>query len=475
MRKKGFLSLSLICLLSGLSAGCADRTVDYDLNGAGTESAENFSLEQFVQTERWNDEITVVAEDGKEIGLKVNAEIVLPDTDAMSVVEVEETVIDGEYKKELLTLFFGDSEIYYHDTAHCTREELEEMIAETEDSISEVRSMLEDSFNDDQLQEREAWFEDQEERLQEYRSCLQSAKDTYTLAEDFDSCNEYAAYRDGVLYGAVFTVGSEERHTVSRIDIHAMDGEYQGPESLKDFQEIMQFGMDYMWSGGSAEAQAGTNECSFSREEARNLADRFVDQSGRVNQVCFEEYEVQWIGQNLEETDEEGSYTVVDEKSVVYGYEFVYGTGVDEMAFASFGGLTEFDQFWTISDLPEDWYDIADWIRIIVTDDGIIDVRTEYPITIGRVTEQVELLPLKTVQDILKNELTEHGDRYDFTKNKYFNTLELIYFRVKDDAKAGSYSYVPAWCLCEKDGDTYQHAVLVNAIDGSIIYLRDEL
>lgn len=467
--------LLLACLMAGLFSGCADRAVDYDLNGEGTEHAINSKLEQFAEAENWNAEVTVTAENGSETHITINAQVVLPDADDMSVVEVEEAVVDGEYKKTLLTCFFEDGEIYYHDLAHCTREELEDMITETENSISDLRNDMAENPQDYASVNSEEWFEYQEEQLQEYRAYLQTAKDTYTLAEDFDMCNEYAGYRDGILYGVVFQTRNETAQTVSWIDIRSMDGVYVGPESLKDFDEVNRMHLDYMWSGESAGTEAGTNECTLSQEEAKALADRFVDRSGRTNQICFEESEVLWQGHNLEEMEEEGSYTITDQADAVYGYEFVYGTGVDEMAFASFGGLTAFNQFWTIADLPENWYDTDDQIRIIVTDAGIIDVRMEYPITINHVTRQVELLPLETVQSILKNELIENGSRYDFSQSKYFNTLELIYFRLKDDNKAGSYSYVPVWCLCAKDRDTYQHAVLVNAIDGSVIYLQDEI
>ena len=80
----------------------------------------------------------------------------------------------------------------------------------------------------------------------------------------------------------------------------------------------------------------------------------------------------------------------------------------------------------------------------------------------------------------MRNELTEHIDQYPSLESvNYYTNMELIYFRIRDEEKKGYYSYVPVWRLSvqfeDEDGNQQmERAVLVNAIDGGVIYLQDE-
>ena len=60
--------------------------------------------------------------------VRINAPIDVPKADNMSVVTVEELKLDTNYKKKVLKAYFKDSEIYYHDLEHLTREELQSAI-----------------------------------------------------------------------------------------------------------------------------------------------------------------------------------------------------------------------------------------------------------------------------------------------------------------------------------------------------------
>lgn len=82
---------------------------------------------------------------------------------------------------------------------------------------------------------------------------------------------------------------------------------------------------------------------------------------------------------------------------------------------------------------------------------------------------------METIQKIMKSEVTEHTGRYDFSGGNGFNAMELIYFRMKNVDEPGSYSYVPVWRLCNESEYSYDNPILVNAIDGTVIHLLDEL
>ena len=90
----------------------------------------------------------------------INANIVVPDFDNMSVVEVENVKIDADYKKRFLDLYFGGNEYYYHDPDHYTVDELNEVIEDWQKTQDDTHS---------------EWLE---QRLAEYRDKLETAKTT---------------------------------------------------------------------------------------------------------------------------------------------------------------------------------------------------------------------------------------------------------------------------------------------------------
>ena len=107
-----------------------------------------------------------------------------------------------------------------------------------------------------------------------------------------------------------------------------------------------------------------------------------------------------------------------------------------------------------------------------VTDKGVISIDILNPITVTKVTNQVEILPLSTIQELMKNEVSEHPEKYDFKEYRYMTDMELIYFPVRDKENSSKLSYLPVWRLSSQH---YINPVLINGIDESVIYLDDLL
>lgn len=378
-----------------------------------------------------------------------------------------------EYKKNFLSIVFGGGEIYYHDDAHRTKAEWEDQIADLEARIAINKDTIQgQQLESDVISEADAFLASLEDELQECRSYQQSAPEDYVPADSFDDCNEFIGYRDEIPFTVDFEMNDDK--TISSIRMKCMDGRLCVPESLRGYDGVEIFDLQ-------RPVDADANQCSMSMEEAKQLADQFIDDIGRSGQVCWRTEDAWWSAYT--EHNEESVSWIEYVEDVVCGYRFVYGTGVDGKAFAEYGGMTVFDNCRTAiedtwgeaEEVSGGFYDSKDRISLVVTDAGVVDVAMDYPVDVTNVTGQVELLPLDSVKGIMKNEVMEHADDYDFTQSKYYNTMELMYFRLKNDGKQGSYSYVPAWCLSAKIGETRQHAVLVNAIDGSVIYIEDEL
>ena len=125
--------------------------------------------------------------------------------------------------------------------------------------------------------------------------------------------------------------------------------------------------------------------------------------------------------------------------------------------------------------LREDTKDITlgDSIQLTVTDNGIIDVVIEYPVSVTSISGSVEMLSLKNIEQIIKEQLKNNADKYELEINKSFNNMQLTYFRLKDKNETAKYSYVPVRSFSRLVDSQKKNVILVNAIDGTIINSED--
>lgn len=303
--------------------------------------------------------------------------------------------------------------------------------------------------------------------LQEYYDALENAGEEYTVAEEFESCDEYIGFRDGIRYNIWFSVYNDHHGIIliSPMDLYGRGVSY-APEGLEEYDHV---------SYGVNTEEVGTNQCNMPREDARTLASQMLSACGQKSSELMEEGSLVWSGWNDSE-DEDTEY-----KEITYGYSFVYGAGVDGLAFQESGNYTSYADFAGYDRLDEAFYDLQASVMVLVADEGMIGVSIMYPVTVNQITEKVELLPLSVIENIMKSEITDNFGQYSYEgwlrdNYKAFNSLELIYFRLRDRDRPGVYSYVPAWRLCwESENGYYEHPVLVNAIDGSVIYLEEEM
>lgn len=469
MRKKVFAAGLVLVLAAGMIAGCGKKAVDYSLeeDSEKGEVSASADLEQYKGVADWKDEWKVTDAGGVEQTVSVNAAVDVPDTDSMSVVEIESVIMDVDFRKNFLKCFFGGGEVYYHDEEHYTTAEIEKDIADLEawltepDTDADTKSSIKDI-------------------LEEKRALLEHASDEYTAAETFGTCRSYIGYKDDVCYAVSFSE--------SEADVRPYDGEYYGPEALRDYRFVEEMS-DYE-AGAENEA---SNACSYSMDEAQRIAEDFMTAVGRSGQICVEKKPVMWHGWNTDANAE-----TAEEEYQLYGYTFVYGSGVGDIAFAQFPDRWNYDVASTSAgrfvmqnterdsdtdSLDHDGvptYDMlsmftGDRVEITITDRGVISARIVAPVKITDITEAVDLLPLDTVESIIKNELAENGGNYNFEwMIPKYNNMKLMYLKLQNDVKKGLYTYVPVWCLSYKDEqDLYYHPVFVNAISGNVIDIMD--
>lgn len=421
--------------------GCAGKKVDYGNESESKETKNMSALADIKADSGWKENFTIQTGNGEKT-VYVNANIVVPDFDNMSVVEVENVKIDADYKKRFLDLYFGGNEYYYHDPDHYTVDELNKVIEDWQKTQDETHM---------------EWLE---QRLAEYRDKLETAKTTYTVAKDLESCEVFAGYK-----GDVFCEVEFEAHKVHAYALSQSGTDY-GPPSLRneDYDTITQTFQD---EDLKDKADETSNEGSKSAASTKKEAGDFLSKLGMQNQVERGECECSWIGFN---NSEEGN----DYQTAVWGYIYSYATGIDGITFKDGLDRDTYFSVYETNDSDTDDVTLPDSTLLTVTDDGIIDVQLEYPVNVTQIYKDVELISLKNIEQIIKAEITENPDKYDTASS--FNKLQLSYLKIRSDSEQGKYSYVPAWVLSRMvDYSSERNAIFVNAIDGTIIDLENSL
>lgn len=421
--------------------GCAGKKVDYGNESESKEKKNMSALADIKADSDWKENFTIQTGNGEKT-VYINANIVVPDFDNMSVVEVENVKIDADYKKRFLDLYFGGNEYYYHDPDHYTVDELNEVIEDWQKTQDDTHS---------------EWLEQQ---LAEYRDKLETAKTTYTVAKDLENCEVFAGYK-----GDVFCEVEFEAHKVHAYAWYQSGTDY-GPPSLRneDYDTITQTFQD---DDLKDKADETSNEGSKSAASAKKEAGNFLSKLGMQDLVERGECECGWIGFN---NSEEGN----DYQTATWGYIYSYATGIDGITFKDGLDRDTYLSVYETNDSDTDDVTLPDSTLLTVTDDGIIDVQLEYPVNVTQIYKDVELISLKNIEQIIKAEITENPDKYDTTSS--FNKLQLGYLKIRSDSEPGKYSYVPAWALSRMvDYSSERNAIFVNAIDGTIIDLENSL
>ena len=316
--------------------GCSGKKIDYGNESESKETKNMSALADIRADSGWNENFTIQTGNGEKT-VYVNANIVVPDFDNMSVVEVENVKIDADYKKRFLDLYFGGNEYYYHDPDHYTVDELNEVIEDWQKTQDETHS---------------EWLEQQ---LAEYRDKLETAKTTYTVAKDLENCEVFAGYK-----GDVFCEVDFEAHKVHAYALHQSGTDY-GPPSLRneDYDTITQTFQD---DDLKDKADETSNEGSKSAASAKKEAGDFLSKLGMQDLVERGECECSWIGFN---NSEEGN----DYQTAVWGYIYSYATGIDGITFKDGFDMDTYLSGYEAIDSDIDDVTLPDSTLLTVTDD----------------------------------------------------------------------------------------------------------
>lgn len=474
--KKKFLKIGIVIYsIAGLLCGCNEKELDYNLakdtmgdkNIVGT----TFNLAQFADAERWTEDMKTTLDNGTSVNIQINAKITVPERNSMSVIEVKEPDFDNAYKEQVVKGVFGESEVYYYDDTHLPKTLLSEKIGEYEEEVAKRQQEINEvSMSENYQAQVKSEISEYEEKIADCERAFVTATDDYIPVTKYDS-NVYLGYRNG----APYILRMEYRTDYNGLYFRNMEISLK-PQNVYDIcPKEMEKSKDMFFTEGYG-GDESNNQCELNEQRARDLAEEALLDIGFSNPVFISSAPLQWLG-DMEQIEEK---TWKYNTSCVDGYCFSYEFGIDGLSITDYGNEKDYqDYYQNVEDVHEDpiYSMVAKAWNVCVTEEGVINIELQNPLEVTKITSGVELLSIENIQNIIRNELTEHLDQFSFysksTKNYNFSVMDLIYFRVPDDTKEGYYSYIPTWRLgCTDSYENYIYVVFINAIDGSIMYVE---
>ena len=126
-----------------------------------------------------------------------------------------------------------------------------------------------------------------------------------------------------------------------------------------------------------------------------------------------------------------------------------------------------------------DLLDADSYIKVMVNDSGIVGCQIYNPIRILKTDEISNLIDKEDAKDIVRESINDK-DLWNHPINQKVNCFELnevrlISFPIKSDVKDNEYTYVPCYMFWNVSSEYSSPFMLINAIDGSIVKIEDNL
>lgn len=462
-KNKRYLVLFMAVLLM-FSVGCRQKKGG-DADTGGQRKEEGQKLTQYddiggtVWTETWEAESSYYA----KIAVRVDALVIVPAVEKMSVAEVKEFTFDKENIQMVAQGIFGSS-VSSYDERNLPKDMLERRLEEAKISLEGAeREKRESERNPDAFSDQGKIAEDVEIERKEVKR-LTELLESGSAGEDFarEPAGEYQSdHYTGEQNGVEYLLDFEEEEVVN--------GEGEGrkilfaprrekdvwPKELKEMDTVEK-------STSSRKPEEGED-----LDKAQKAAEDFLKKAGFSDTLCSSSDLLLWEGTSFGRSEQE------TKKVVQRGYRFIYVTGVDGMTFRTPGAMNEYS--WSKDSDNE--YPGYTQIELDVTDAGVVSAEWTYPIITTSVTSNVQLLPFDDIKNAVRESMGKcvdalyyvPDDKKEREKAKQevrdvkVSRMKLGYFRLKDPSREGYYSYVPVW---QAEG-----ICVVNAIDGTVIDL----
>ena len=418
MKKRILLKMMLTVGVAGVACGYDSKSkevVDYNVGTeeegslTGTTGKES-EVAQFKDAEPM--QYACKTKDG--IDITVDARVVVPEYETMSVVEVERTIYTPKEKERITKAFFGDGAIYVYDAQN----------GEIKNEVT--RDYSENAF----------W----------------GSRDGIDFVIDFIH-KEYDI--DGQIEEADFNEHAFVIYPMNQNEV--MPREIASLEVAEAYEAI---------------GVPNKNKCKYTKEQAQEIADGILGELGLEEYDMVEFSNIDWnagkmVGENviMEITDEDQN-----------GYVFHYAIQIDKTNGVYAPDLYNYVQNTIISTKEEQrnyYFNDAPCLSIAVSEQGFMYMEAAMLFEIKRVTSQVNMLPLSTIEEIMEDEMAgfdksfvKSFTMYEPASIDFNNTLKLNYDKQKQD-NSDKFFYVPIWELSRLVEDGLR--IRVNAIDGTVL------
>ena len=404
--------------------GCGQEEVIYGEDTA-LEQGENIDENHASGTirdllEMGDEEVWEETIEGKEETIRVKAKIKVPDAANFSTMTATKYYLTKEDKKRIAE-YFMDADTIKVDTRYVfTKEQIQEQIDYSKESIEEFSVTEPLDFNKLRAGYEERCMEKLEQQL---ASAPNNSDEIKEEPEDY-SANHYIGSRGNVEYSLDFEA-----------DLYA-----DAPSDICS------------WSLSREEdesTQSSTNKETITQQQACSQAERICEELGLADMMVI----------NVEDYAEE-------DISLSYVIELVRGINGVEVDGNPYGVLEPYNEEETAVTpyKPEK-------VRIGIDALGVSFISCENCMKGGEIGDTVKLLSYSQILEVFRRELetmeTEKGE-----KSLMWMRLELSYLRVADESDPNLFYYIPVWRLGRRLEDSYLTTdnIWINAIDGSRIY-----
>lgn len=446
MKKKIATALSVLMVVALTATGCGRETVDYDIDGDGSSggSSDGGTLAAKYGIPDECDTKLDVGDSGLSKIEIYDLDVSYPDASSMDIAYYTLMEVTNESKQTIAEkLFDKDEGIYEYDWENMTKEDIQQQI---DWYTNEIQCATDAGYEDDI-----EWYQ---EELDEYEDMLSSAPDEYEAAGDY-SGDEFVGTMDGRGYQLSFSDNSTD------LSMREYSITYRPSEKAENAEGCYWSAMSEL---NSEDFEDLDNECALTEDEAREIAEDFMEKVGISDMSLVLSDELCWTYYG---------YTGEDLSIEKDGYYFKYARAINDVTVST-------ETTWNVDNLMGENASVGipvESFTINIDSNGILSASWSFFLeATGETEKNVELLTFDEMIDIANETVAEYYTTYPTNYSKVdFSEVELTYYLSETD-EDGVFKYTPVWIFSEYDAEyaneTYpSQMVVIDATDGSVIDL----
>lgn len=445
-----FLLIFTLSVSMALS-GCGKKTVDYEF-GEGDESGGNTEGDLSARLgipKSYEGEIPVGESGLSKITIQ-DEDIQVPSTDGMSIVHAKKNLMDAGYRQTVAeTIFDRSGGIYRYDWDVSYKQDVEVQM--------QIYQMLLDNANDIGDTANASWYE---QYLEELQTQYDDAVEEREGPGDW-SALDYVGKIGSTQFRLSFSPSENGLSSYFSFSIHPYESQilyrpYAGATQAFYYTSLNEDGQE--------------NRCSWSAEEAAEIAEDFLNDCGIQDVVLDSVTDLLW------DYTDASLNTIASELD---GYLVTFTRAVNGCApyqayFFMVDNLQSGDTFFVGGPSYETY-------SVYLDDNGIFAADCFDLLLPPEETENnVDLLSWDEILEIADTAIPNYYIKYPTSFNALsFNDIRLTYYLVKDEEE-DTYQYIPVWVFAqieeyegEYNDDSPTQVVMINAVTGDVIDLPE--